>query len=179
MVDYSEAAEVMVPVEDSEEASQDSTRHHSTLALIPPMCMDLAEADYRTPKEVCGALAKADNQNLTPEVVTAVEAAEGASLVARVVRVVAPAVEAADGDLRLEVWVDPVASMAVMGVVGLAVAALDLAVALADLVDKAATEVLAPAMDGEIYSVAPVDSGDKVKELVAVPYLVAAMETVI
>lgn len=39
----------------SAEATQDSTRHYPTLALIAPMCTESAEADYRTPKEVLGA----------------------------------------------------------------------------------------------------------------------------
>lgn len=79
------------------------------------------------------------------------KAAKVAPLVSSVVRVLATAVEAADGDLRLEVRVDGVASMAIWGAVGLAVAALALAVALADLMDKVASEVVAPAMDGETY----------------------------
>lgn len=121
------------------EATQNSTGHYPTLALIPPMCMELAEADYRALKDILGALAKADNQNSALEGVTAVEASKGAPLAAKVVKVLATAVEAADGDLRLEVRVDRVASTTVWGAVGLVAAAMDLAVALADLVDKAAS----------------------------------------
>lgn len=80
------------------------------------------------------------------------------------VRVVATAVEAVDGDLRLEVGVVRVAAMAVLGAVALAVAALELAVATADLVYKAASEVVAPAGDGEAFSVVPVGLRDKMKE---------------
>lgn len=95
------------------------------------------------------------------------------------VRVVATAVEAVDGDLRLEVGVVRVAAMAVWRAVALAIAALDLAVGSAELGDKAASEVVAPAVDREAFSVVPVGLRDKMKELVAVPYLVDAMEAVI
>lgn len=97
-------------------------------------------------------------------VATAVQAAKMAPLEARVVRVVATAVEAVDGDLRLELGVVRVAAMAVLGAVALAVAALELAVASADLVYKAASEVVAPAVDGEAFSVVPVGLRDKMKE---------------
>lgn len=83
VVDLVEAAEVAEAVASAADASQDATCHIFTLAVRPPRCMELVEAamaaaHYWARKKAFGALAKLDDQHLAYEVVTAVQAANGA-----------------------------------------------------------------------------------------------------
>lgn len=82
VVDLVEAAEVAEAVASAADASQDATCHIFTLAVRPPRCMDLVEAAMAAAqywaRKALGALAKLDDQHLAYEVVTAVQAANGA-----------------------------------------------------------------------------------------------------
>lgn len=106
-------------------------------------------------------------------------AAKGPPLAACVVRVVATAVEAANGDLPLEGRLIWAAAMAIWEAACLEAAPLNLAVAPAGSVDWEASEVVTPALDLEAYSVIPLGLVDKAMNLVAAPYLVVAMEALL